>query len=234
MSGRIYVIIFLCILLLCEVVHAHADTPPLIIAGDKNYPPYEFVDENGRYVGINADIMNALEKEMGVTIDFKPMDREDAQSALKNGEIDAMTMFSAEGQEDYAFSTSLEMTFSKIFVLEYTRNIYNIEDLEGRKVAVLKESPAFEILKKHPGIIVVEVADREEAIKKVVTKKVDAWVEDEVTGNYLLHKKKYENIKMVGDKTTESSYCISVRSDNKELLNKFDSAIKAIKRSGVQ
>ncbi len=44
---------------------SYADTKDtLIIGGDENFPPYEYIDEDGEYQGFNVDLMRALSIEL--------------------------------------------------------------------------------------------------------------------------------------------------------------------------
>lgn len=55
----------------------------LRVAGDNNHPPYEYVDENGIFKGFNVDIMNALSIELGIHIEYMPMEWSNAVKALE-------------------------------------------------------------------------------------------------------------------------------------------------------
>ena len=50
---------------------------PLKIGGDNNYPPYEFVDDNGNFRGFNVDIIRAIAIELGLEIELIPNSWED-------------------------------------------------------------------------------------------------------------------------------------------------------------
>lgn len=60
------------------------------VSGDMDYPPYEFIDSEGKYKGFNIDIMNAIAIEMGIDVDFVPMKWQDAIITLENKEVDAI------------------------------------------------------------------------------------------------------------------------------------------------
>ena len=36
------------------------DRPVVIVGGDRDYPPYEFIDQNGRAAGFNVDLTKAI------------------------------------------------------------------------------------------------------------------------------------------------------------------------------
>ncbi|MBQ8463837.1 MAG: transporter substrate-binding domain-containing protein [Prevotella sp.] len=66
---------------------------PLIIVGDWDKPPYEFLNDQGKPAGTNIDLMNALCQELGISCKFvlkewsgalKTFERQDADIILAN------------------------------------------------------------------------------------------------------------------------------------------------------
>ena len=43
---------------------------PVVFGSDSNFPPYEFLNENGEPAGLNVDIMKAIADEMGFKVKF--------------------------------------------------------------------------------------------------------------------------------------------------------------------
>ena len=58
----------------------------LRVAGDNNFPPFEFVDQ-GEYRGFNVDLMHALEVELGIPIRLFLMPWSAARAALERGDV---------------------------------------------------------------------------------------------------------------------------------------------------
>ena len=50
--------------------------------------PYEFLDQNGVYRGFNVDMLNAVFLELEMDYELIPMKWEEAQQALRRGEVD--------------------------------------------------------------------------------------------------------------------------------------------------
>ncbi len=107
----------------------------LRIAGDNNHPPYEFIDANGIYKGFNVDIMNALSIELGMDIEFVPMEWNDAVEALEKKEVDAIQGISKtkEREERFLFTNPTAINSQVIFVREETSIVSGIEDLSRYK-----------------------------------------------------------------------------------------------------
>ena len=66
----------------------------IIVAGDENFPPYEFLDErNGLkvYRGFNIDLIRAVMDKTDLDVQFVPMPWEEALRALQDGRVDAVS-----------------------------------------------------------------------------------------------------------------------------------------------
>ena len=69
------------------------DGKTLLVAGDENFPPYEFVDVldgESVYRGFNVDLLKAVALTTGYEIRFVPLPWSDALRALERGEVDAI------------------------------------------------------------------------------------------------------------------------------------------------
>lgn len=62
------------------------------IACDNNFPPYNFID-NGRVVGLDAEIVAAMVKQAGAAVQFEPQPWSRVQDLLERGEVDAAFQF---------------------------------------------------------------------------------------------------------------------------------------------
>ena len=73
--------------------------PTKIVAGmDDTFAPMGFRDDSGKIVGFDIDMANAVSKEIGVPIEFKPIDWASKETELNSGKIDAIwNGFTIEG-----------------------------------------------------------------------------------------------------------------------------------------
>lgn len=111
------------------------------VAGDNNFPPFEYLSDSGVYTGFNVDIMNAVSIETGIRFEYYPMPWNEAVQAMRSGKVDAIQgmKYNQEREEIYDFSAPYFTSSQGIFVLKDNMYIRKIEDLKGRKVAVQKE-----------------------------------------------------------------------------------------------
>lgn len=242
MGYRRWLLIFLLQLFLWWTVQpvlaeGYREERVLVVAGDENFPPYEFVDIiDGAevYRGFNVDILKAVALSTGYEIQFRPMPWTDALKALDRGEVHAVEgmKYNSERDKIFDFSEAYMINSLAIFVLKDMQAIASVEDLTGRKVAVQKDAIAYQRLKSQP-IELVITTNQEEALDLLVSGKVEAAFGNNLTGQYILQRtKKYQYVKMVGGTSDSEGYCVAVRNGD-PILAVFNKGLKDIKQNGT-
>ena len=63
---------------------------PVIVGGDRDYPPYEFLDQNGQPAGYNVDLTRAIAEVMGMRVEFRLGAWDEMRTALAEGRVDIL------------------------------------------------------------------------------------------------------------------------------------------------
>lgn len=225
------------ILLIFFPFPSYADPRETIrIAGDENYPPYEFVDKTGVYKGFNVDIMRAVAIELGIDVELTPMTWENALRALESGEVDVIQGMNRSEirEEKFSFTDELVINSQVIFVRKDTHNITELNDLEGLVVAIQSGDISEEFVKKIPRIKVVVSSNQELAIESLLNGSVDAYLGNRLTGLYVLQNmKRYMEVKIVGDPLNSTEYCSATLKSNTNVLALMNQGIVKIKQNGT-
>ncbi|MFJ7512633.1 transporter substrate-binding domain-containing protein [Peribacillus simplex] len=215
----------------------YSEAPKVIrVAGDNNFPPFEYLSDSGVYTGFNVDIMNAISIETGIRFEYYPMPWNEAVQAMRTGRVDAIQgmKYNQEREESYDFSAPYFTSSQGIFVLKGNMYIRKIEDLKGRKVAVQKGDVASRLLSKVDRLELVETNNQQEAVQSLIDGKVDAFIGNRITGQYFLQKNEQQSlIKIVGESLETTNYAVAVMPKNKELLTLFNQGISQIKKDGT-
>jgi len=141
---------------------------------DPQYPPYTFVDEaDGTPQGFAVDLIRAVAETEQFDVEFVALDWSGLLTALDEGEIDVIANLPAyEGLEErFDLTLSHSQTDDSIFTLDSPAGgflstgddepgIVSIEDLRGRKVAVLRNDVAHDYLVREGITDRIETADR--------------------------------------------------------------------------
>ena len=127
--------------------------PTKIVAGmDDTFAPMGFRDDSGKIVGFDIDMAEAISKEIGVPIEFKPIDWASKETELNSGRIDCIwngfTM-TPERQKKLAF-TKPYMDNIQEFVVLKDSPAQSMADLKGKKITIQEASTAETALNRDP------------------------------------------------------------------------------------
>ncbi|MFD0695376.1 transporter substrate-binding domain-containing protein [Paenibacillus sp. GCM10027628] len=205
------------------------------LAGDNRFPPFEF-EVNGTFQGFNVDMMNALSIETGITFEFYPMPWSEALKALEAGRVDAIQgmKYSKERASLYAYSEPYFTSAQAIFVLKDNYSVFSLSDLQHRKIAVQEGDISGEALQRFPAATVLAGENQEEAIQMLLERKVDAFIGNQITGQYFLQTDgQQDKVKLVGDPISPTDYGMVVLKRNERLLAPIDAGLRKIKTNGT-
>lgn len=74
--------------------HQAEPSRSLVYGGDQQFPPYEYLDDQGRPEGFNIHLIRALAREAGMSIDVRLGPREERMREFDAGQTDVMFLSS--------------------------------------------------------------------------------------------------------------------------------------------
>lgn len=201
---------------------------------NRNFPPYEFIDSKGEFVGFNVDIINAISQVTGIDIEIIPMEWKDALESLEGNTADGIIGMAKdeERMSKYNFTSPTLIQEHVIFVNKDTLHITFLEDLVGQRVAYQKGNYNEEILKDVSNIIHVPKADNNLATSALGNGEVDAVLGNKLSCIYFFQKNKLDNkIKIVGEPVVSAEYGPAVVMGNDDLLVILEKGLEFIKEN---
>lgn len=230
------IILFLIIIILLAPLSYTYGEKQLVIAGDKNNPPYEYIDDNGDYIGFNIDILKAISLEMGKEFKLLPMDWMEAHKKLLDGDIDAIQgmSFNEERKKIYSFSDSYLEDELLFFTLSENADIHSLNNLKGKKVSVQRHSLGAYIL-SDLGEIEIDFTDNlDESFMALKENKIDGVLANKATAlNTIKNLNMQNDIKILADKIASTPYGIAFNKDNDQYIDEFNIALRNIKNNGT-
>lgn len=180
------------ILATCLFAQAAMAAPErIIVADDKAYPPFSFLDAQGNPAGITVDIWKLWSKKTGIPVEYQLMDWEEALRAVRDGRADAVgSLFrTPEREAIYDFSTAILKIPTSIFFHNQISGIKDFKDLEGFRVGVVKDDSAEELLAATGlSIDIVPFASVDALVRAAVTGEIKVFVADTPVALYYLNK----------------------------------------------
>lgn len=236
MIKKMLALTIILILLTTSVAYGYGDIETYRVAGDIQFPPYEFLDVDGVYKGFNVDLLKAISLVTGIEFQFIPMKWEDAFHSIERGQADIIQGMkeSDERREKFSFTDSLLMNSQSVFVMDSNYSIGDISDLVGKTVSIQKEDIIYFELSRIKDIKIIQFDTMEEAVAALVSQQVDAMVGNTLTANYICNERGWiDQVKIVGETLNEQKYSMAVSKDNPVLLKKLNEGLNEIQSNGM-
>ena len=213
--------------------------PTKIIAGmDDTFAPMGFRDDSGNIVGFDIDMAKAISKEIGVEIEFKPIDWASKETELNSGRIDCIwngfTM-TPERQKKLAF-TKPYMDNIQEFVVLKDSPYQSMADLKGKKITIQEASTAETALNRDPQLKasfaeVKAYPDLTAAYMDLESGRCDAVLTDTVLNEYYMTKKP-DQFRELPDQVSKDTFAIGIKKDNQALVDLLNQGIDKVIANG--
>lgn len=216
---------------------AWLDAHPVIRVGiDKHFSPYEWLDEDGQYLGIAADHMKLLEQRLGVDFEFVRANNSWAEvlDAARKGEVDIVSCVVRTKERDTYLNFSKPYLSSvAVIISEQSRGyIGSLDRLSGKTVAIHKGHYTDEILQAdYPDIRVIHTANIQQALQMVATGRADAFVGDATAAGYAMKQEGLLNLSFAGQIAYHSEFRVGVLHRHAELSSIIDKALNSITKA---
>lgn len=225
-----------CLLLVSGQTRAQPDEV-IVVGGDYNYPPYEFLDEDGQPAGYNVELTRAIAEVMGMKVRFELADWAEMRQALEKGDIDALQgmISSEERSATLAFSPPHAIVHQSIFARRGDPKASSLEQLRGKQVVVQRHGIMHDyLLQNDVGAIIITVATHADALRQLAAGKYDYALVANLPGLYLGQELGLSNIVPVGRPFQAQRYGYAVLKGNEALLAQFSEGLAILKNTGRQ
>lgn len=207
----------------------------IIVGGEKNYPPYEFIDSEGVPSGFNVDLMLAIARVMGMRVEFRLGDWSEVFKGLHNGKIDVLEgiAYSDGRATKVDFTPPHTIVHHAIFARKGSFSRPTLASLRGKEVVVLADGIVQDLLAANDtGAIVVRVGSHSEVLRLLSSGKHDYAIVAKLPGLHLIRELGLSNLEAVGVPVTSQKYCFAVRKGNSALLAQLNEGLAILKNTG--
>ena len=210
-----------------------------IVATDCTWPPMEMLDANKQPIGFDVDFITAVGEAAGFEVDVRNIAWDGIFGGVATGQYDivaAATTITEERQKQFDFSDPY-YEVAQAVVLPAGKSIKSLADLKGKKVGgQIGTTGVFVIRKAGVAVDLKEYDDVGLAIQDMLGGRLDAVICDDPVALYYVNKKADTAGKLnISFKTEEKEYYgFTVRKGRKDLVEKLNKGIAAVKASGVE
>ncbi|MCP4337555.1 MAG: transporter substrate-binding domain-containing protein [Desulfobulbaceae bacterium] len=208
---------------------------PLVFAGDKDYPPFEFIKDD-QPVGINVDILRALSKVIHRDIEIRLMKWSEAQQMLIDDKVDGLTemAYSKSRAESFDFSVQTVLYKFSFFTKKDDEDIHMLPDAEEKVIAVTKGGYPLQFLKSNKKIKLYVVGNYLDGFKHLLAGDVDTVAANYWVGAYTLQENNLTSVIKFNTRSfAEKPGFITVKKGNTALLNEINQGIVKLRKEGT-
>ena len=214
------------------------DSGSISVGLEGTYPPFSFVDTDGKLTGFEVELSEALAKELGVKARLQPTKWDGILAALESKRLDAVVnqvTISDERKKKYDFSEPYTVSGIQALVLkdkEAKLNIKTAADLSGKKVGVGLGTNYEQWVKANvPGADVRTYEDDPTKFQDLRVGRIDAILIDRLAA--LEYAKKAKDTTAAGEAFSRQEAGIALRKGEPELLAAVNKAIDKLRADGT-
>ncbi|MFH2058937.1 MAG: transporter substrate-binding domain-containing protein [Pseudomonadota bacterium] len=205
-----------------------------------NYPPIEFVDENGIHKGVTADYISIIEEKIGVRFKKVYLNTwEEIFEATRQGNIDILgNLQNTAKRSEFIYFTQPYIKIPNVIIVQTkAQDKLSLLKMGGMRIAVVRGYSTIPFIKSmQPDIIIHPVDSDEQGLEMVSFGQVDAMITDLSVASFIINKLGINNLKVAGNIKFDWNMCIG---SNKEypilhkILEKALASIDQPNRQGI-
>ncbi|GAA5158410.1 MULTISPECIES: ABC transporter substrate-binding protein [Amycolatopsis] len=214
----------------------------IVVGQDQSYAPNEFVD-NGKVVGFDVDLGNAIAQKLGLTAEFQNAAFSGIIAGVGSGQYEmAMSSFTINAERLQTVDmVSYYSAGTSLAVPKGNPDKISLDDLCGKNIAVQQGTVQVDDLTKRsedctkagkPAINMQQFQAQTDVNLQVQTKRSQGMLADSPVVDYAI-KQTDGNVEVVGQPYDSAPYGIALKKDQGDYAKAVQSAVQAIIDDGT-
>ncbi len=207
--------------------------PRLVVGVDRDFPPYSYVDADGRVAGFTVDLTRAVAEVMAFDVELRAGSYEEMLEALERGEIDVIPHLTAseELERRFAFTLPHLEVSDAIFVRADATGLYTEAHLQDRTTLVWQSGAVEDtLLRRHVANEILPEDSIAETMRRLAAGEGDCALVPHLTGLQLARDLKLTNLQIAGPpiKSYSRSLSFGVRVEDRDLLERLEEGLTLV------
>lgn len=209
------------------------------IVSDTAYAPFEFMDSDQTYKGIDVDIISEVAKRAGWDYKQSYPGFDAAVNAVQSGQADGLmagTTVTDARKKVFTFSDTYYDTSIVVYTKSGSPAISSYKQLQGKTVGVKNGTAAQSWLNSHAGEYgyTVKTFDTSDLMNNSLDQgNVDAAMDDKPVVQYAISQGKAYEMNMDGESVGSFAFGVKKGSKNEHLIKEFNAALADMKKDGT-
>ena len=208
------------------------NNPVIRLGYDIDYPPVEYADRDGNYLGISAEYMTLIAENLNIGIEpAAPQSWQETINAAKSGDLDILSAVARTPQRDeYLLFTEPYLKFPMVIVTNNDVSyIGSVHELTDRKIAVVSGYASHDILKnRHPELELITARDIISGLTMVQKGEAYAFVGNLASISNVMGREGLTELKVTGETPYSFNLAIGIHKDKPILAGLMQKALDAI------
>lgn len=208
----------------------------IVVGGNSAYPPYEYLDRDGKPAGFAVDLTRAIAEVMGFDVRIiLGSSWTGMRDALERGEVDILQgiSYSEERDRTLDFSPPHSFVSHSIFAHRHAKPVHSIDELQGKSVILLGRGIMHDLFAQTGAAInPVPAATVAEALQMLSTGQHDYAVLATLPARHTISDLGIADIEIAARSIDTKKYCYAVKEGNRAVMDLFVEGMATLKRTG--
>ena len=207
-----------------------------IIASDSSFAPFVFQDDSNQYTGIDMELIKAIAKDQGFTVEVTNPGFDAAINSVQTGQADGIIagMSVTDARKKTFDYSDPYYTANSILAVKDSSNIKSYEELKGKTVGVKTGTASQTFLEENKskyGYSIKTFSDAASMYDSLNTGSVAAVMDDEPVVKYAIKQGKKLKTPIEGTPSGQIAFAVK-KGSNPELIEMFNNGLANLKESG--
>ncbi len=232
------VVFFFGLLIIFHPGTSMADQHPVQSASEADYPPFCVRGDRDTADGFSVELLKAALNAMGREVTFKVGPWSEVKQSLVDGRVRVLPLVgrTPEREKVFDFTFPYMTMHGTIVVRSGTNNIRNLDDLVGKKVAVMQGDNAEEfLLRSKLDLTLFSTKTFDEALQNLSRGDYDAVVIQKLVATQIINKHGMTDLTTAGPPLEEFSqvFCFAVTKGDSQLLSILNEGLSIVIADGT-
>ena len=207
-----------------------------IIASDSSFAPFVFQNDSNQYTGIDMELIKAIAKDQGFTVEVTNPGFDAAINSVQTGQADGIIagMSVTDARKKTFDYSDPYYTANSILAVKDSSNIKSYEELKGKTVGVKTGTASQTFLEENKskyGYSIKTFSDAASMYDSLNTGSVAAVMDDEPVVKYAIKQGKKLKTPIEGTPSGKVAFAVK-KGSNPELIEMFNNGLANLKESG--